>query len=143
MATGDAASFMEHVRQWVSVGRDDRSQHARHRRIQLLREMVETNTRARILIASGVDPKVLEAAGKLVGERGLVVAGVLSKPIRAEVLRETLERLREVEKPLMAGALARTHRQRRLELNINRSSTPTAPIYGAEALVRWQHPRAG
>ena len=144
MATGDAASFMEHVRQWnPSVVTIDLNMPGTDG-IQLLREMVETNTRARILIASGVDPKVLEAAGKLVGERGLVVAGVLSKPIRAEVLRETLERLLDVEKPLMAGALAHAIANDHLTLHYQpKLDCKTRQVYGVEALVRWQHPSRG
>lgn len=63
--------------------------------IELLRYLAEIECRAQILIASGFDNKVLEAARDLGEARGLIMAGVVPKPIRPAELRAVLERVRE------------------------------------------------
>lgn len=66
--------------------------------IELLRYLAEIDCRAQILIASGFDNKVLEAARDLGEARGLTMAGVLPKPIRAAELRAVLESVREASR---------------------------------------------
>ena len=58
--------------------------------IELLRWLADAGCDNPIIIASGFDTKVIEAA-KMLGEaRGLRMAGVLSKPFLAAELRSTL-----------------------------------------------------
>ena len=144
LVTGDANAFKAHIRSWnPSVIVMDLNMPEADG-IELLRDLVEAKSKARIVIASGVDLKLLETAERLAAERGLVIAGALQKPIRAELLRETLERLREFEKPLIAGALAHAIANDGLFLDFQpKLDCKTGQIFGVEALVRWQHPSRG
>jgi EAL domain-containing protein (putative c-di-GMP-specific phosphodiesterase class I) len=143
-STGDAAEFRTQIRSWhPSVIMMDLNMPGADG-IQLLRDLVEAKSTARILIASGADAKVLETAERLAGERGLAIAGALQKPIRAAALKETLERLREIEKPLMARALAYAIDHDELILEYQpKLDCKEGVVYGVEALVRWQHPTRG
>ncbi|HYG29595.1 MAG TPA: response regulator [Allosphingosinicella sp.] len=61
--------------------------------VELLRLLAESGCRARILIVSGFDERVLETSGRLGAALGLDVAGTLNKPIRVAELRSALARL--------------------------------------------------
>jgi DNA-binding response OmpR family regulator len=63
--------------------------------VEILRFLADAACQASILIFSGLEPRVLEAAGRLAGARGLKIAGVLSKPVRAANLRLILNGLKE------------------------------------------------
>ncbi len=60
--------------------------------IELLRYLAEIGCQAQILIASGFDTRVLQSARELGTARGLNMAGVITKPMRASELRTLLER---------------------------------------------------
>jgi EAL domain-containing protein (putative c-di-GMP-specific phosphodiesterase class I)/FixJ family two-component response regulator len=112
--------------------------------VELLRALVEARSTAKILICSGVDPRVLESSKQLALEHGLAIVGTMQKPIRAAVLRDTLERLREVETPLLASALAHAVREGELVLEYQpKLDCRSNRIFGVEALVRWHHPTRG
>ena len=112
--------------------------------IQLLRSLAADKCPAHVIISSGADEKVLEAALQLGRERGLNMAGVLPKPIRADALREQVCALKRVPKLLLSADLARglssnqlfLEYQPKLDCRLNR-------ITGVEALVRWHHPVHG
>ena len=144
MVTGDPAAFKERVRSWLpSVIVLDLSMPG-YDGVELLRDLVEARTTARILIASGADLKVLESARGLAVQRGLTIAGTLQKPVRANLLKETFERLREIEKPLLASALAHAIRSDDLFLEYQpKLDCRSRHIFGVEALARWQHPTRG
>jgi CheY-like chemotaxis protein len=59
--------------------------------IELLRFLAEQASKTRILIISGFDPKVLDAAHRLGAAHGLSMIGALSKPVRVAELRTILE----------------------------------------------------
>jgi CheY-like chemotaxis protein len=61
--------------------------------VELLRHLAEGGCRAKILIVSGFDERVLETSGRLGAALGLDVAGTLNKPIRIAELRSALARL--------------------------------------------------
>ncbi len=63
--------------------------------VELLRFLAASKCRAKILILSGFDGRVLETSGRLGAERGLAIAGTLAKPLRVAELRETLDALNE------------------------------------------------
>lgn len=63
--------------------------------IELTGYLAEIGTRAKILILSGFDETVRRMALHIGEARGLRMAGVLAKPIRATDLREQLARLVE------------------------------------------------
>ena len=55
--------------------------------VELLRYLGTAKCRARILIMSGFDPRVLETTGKMGAALGLTIAGTLYKPARVADLR--------------------------------------------------------
>ncbi len=58
--------------------------------IELLRFLADAGSLAKILIISGFDRKILEAAGRFGEAQGLRIAGILSKPVRSAALRKLL-----------------------------------------------------
>jgi CheY-like chemotaxis protein len=63
--------------------------------IELLRYLADTGCEAKILIVSGLDRRVLDAAGRFATARGLKIAGTLNKPVQAAELRSALKALKE------------------------------------------------
>ena len=63
--------------------------------VELLRFLSATRSRARILIMSGFDPRVLETAAELGSALGLRIAGTIAKPVRAADLRASLVALQQ------------------------------------------------
>jgi EAL domain-containing protein (putative c-di-GMP-specific phosphodiesterase class I) len=112
--------------------------------IELMRDLAEAKSNAKIVIVSGADEKILESAKRLGLQRGLTIAGILQKPTRAACLRDMLERLREVDRPLLAGALAHAIANDDLVLEYQpKLDCVSGTVGGVEALVRWQHPTRG
>jgi DNA-binding response OmpR family regulator len=62
--------------------------------IELLKFLAEEKSRARILILSGFDSRILNGARRLGEDRGLQMAGIVSKPVRVAELRTILENLK-------------------------------------------------
>lgn len=62
--------------------------------VELLRFLAEEDYRAPVLIVSGFDRRVLEAAFRLGEALGLLMAGPLEKPVRLENLESELQRLK-------------------------------------------------
>jgi DNA-binding response OmpR family regulator len=58
--------------------------------VELLRFLAEQKCRARVLIISGFDPRVLESALHLGEAMGLDMAGPLAKPLRLQALADAL-----------------------------------------------------
>jgi DNA-binding response OmpR family regulator len=58
--------------------------------VELLRFLADHGCRARVLIVSGFDPRVLESALRLGEAMGLDMAGPLTKPVRLQALAEAL-----------------------------------------------------
>lgn len=61
--------------------------------VELLRWLAEESCQARIVIISGFDRRVLDAAGRMGQASGLKIVDTLSKPIRLAAMREALKRL--------------------------------------------------
>ena len=144
LVTADADDFKEKVRSWQPSVIILDLQMPKVDGVELLRALGEAKSKAKILIASGVDAKVIETAAQLAAERGLSIAGSLQKPVRAAELRQRLERMREVETPLLASALAHAIRNGELLLEYQpKLDCKSGEIFAVEALVRWQHPTRG
>ena len=62
--------------------------------VELLRFLAEHDYRAPVLIISGFDRRVLDAAFRLGQALGLSMAGPLAKPVRLEQLEEMLTELK-------------------------------------------------
>lgn len=109
--------------------------------IELLREMAERHCTSKIVIASGMDGRVLDSACRLGVEFGLAMAGQLAKPIRVAELKNLLTSLipsaaavtvASLDAALNADNLFMLY-QPQIDLETNR-------IMGVEALVRWRMP---
>jgi CheY-like chemotaxis protein len=58
--------------------------------VELLRFLADQGCRAKVLIVSGFDPRVLESALRLGEAMGLDMAGPLTKPVRLQAFAEAL-----------------------------------------------------
>ena len=115
--------------------------------VELLRFLADDHCRAQVLVASGVDPKVLATAKRLGDAHGLRMSGVLEKPIMVPDLEALLRKASQAQKSITEQGLRQAidnrelviHYQPKLELG---GDAPQA-IKSVEALVRWQHPHHG
>jgi EAL domain-containing protein (putative c-di-GMP-specific phosphodiesterase class I) len=112
--------------------------------VEMLRFLAGELSAARIMIMSGFDARVVDAARRIGAERGLDIVGTLTKPLRARELREVLERNhsdedlvseRTLQEALKNGEIEPVY-QPKVDLHSWR------PV-GFEALVRWRHSRRG
>jgi EAL domain-containing protein (putative c-di-GMP-specific phosphodiesterase class I) len=115
--------------------------------IELLRELSALDCRPKVLIASGLDSRVLTSAAELGVSMGLDIAGSFCKPIPLDELEVLLTRLKTHNKSITANQLREAVNQGQLVVHYLPKATFKGPgrwiIEGAEALVRWQHPEYG
>jgi EAL domain-containing protein (putative c-di-GMP-specific phosphodiesterase class I)/ActR/RegA family two-component response regulator len=144
VATEDPVVFAKTARQWhpsvimldLSIPGTDG--------IQLLRGLAADKCAAHIVLISGADGKVLEAAQQLGRERGLNMGKLLQKPTRIETLRELLREFKPVPKSLLAADLAAAIAAGQLFLEYQpKLDCRLGRITAVEALVRWRHPSHG
>ena len=122
--------------------------------IEILRLLGERNCKARIVLMSGINIRVIETAKKLAQSLGLSVVGHLQKPFPIVQLQELLGANVPIEKPLDAWdeqriaipdedlykAFDRNEFVLYYQPQINISS---GIVTGVEALTRWRHPELG
>jgi EAL domain-containing protein (putative c-di-GMP-specific phosphodiesterase class I) len=115
--------------------------------IELLRYLGERGSRAHVLVASGMDQRVLATAQQLGRSQGLSMIGALQKPIMLNDLEATLRQCMRNEMPLTPAMLTAALDARQLEVYYQPKATRVAPgrwvIEGVEALARWTHPTLG
>lgn len=112
--------------------------------IQLLRGLAADQCGAHIVLISGADGKVLEAAQQLGRDRGLKMGKLVQKPMRIEMLRELLRAFKPVPKTLLAADLADAIAAGQLYLEYQpKLDCRLGRITAVEALVRWRHPSRG
>jgi len=119
---------------------------------EVLKSLAKEDCDAGIIILSGVDDRVLEAARKLALERGLKVLGVLTKPFRLADFRALLN----LEKPAatrhdnrkdsvvsfagIRGALQEAILNDDIRVEFQPKITCSSGwVVGFEALARWDH----
>lgn len=127
--------------------------------VEVLGQLARRNCDARIMVTSGVDHRVLDAAGRSAIERGLNIVGVLPKPFMPSALRKLFNFGEPValagtdgEKAFSNGA-AFVPGAIDLEQALNdncffamyqpKISCFSGQLVGFEALMRWCHPEYG
>jgi EAL domain-containing protein (putative c-di-GMP-specific phosphodiesterase class I) len=115
--------------------------------IELLRELASLDRNPKVLIASGLDSRVLTTAQELGTSMGVDVAGAFCKPIALDELEVLLVRLKSQTKIITVNHLRQAIEQGQLVVHYLPKATLKGPgrwiVEGAEALVRWEHPEYG
>jgi len=142
--TDNADAFLKATRQWHphAILMDLRMPGTDG--IELLRVLAADQCTAHIVLMSGSDQKTLETAMQLGRDRGLNMAGVLPKPLRAQALRDLFGGLKPVSTPLLVTEIADALGSGQLLLEYQpKLNLREHRITGVEALLRWRHPDRG
>ena len=119
--------------------------------VELLRKLAENDCKAAIILMSGMDKSVMETAIKFGKSLSLQMVGTLSKPMNIVDLERVLIKNFHQEEISIESVATITgvdllEAIDRNELVVNyqpQICLKTGKISGAEALVRWQHPKYG
>ena len=115
--------------------------------IELLRYLGERGSKAHVLVASGMDQRVLATAQQIGRSQGLNMLGALQKPIMLSDLETTLRRCLRSDSPITVADLSTALDEGQISVHYQPKATRMAPgkwiVEGVEALARWQHPTLG
>ncbi len=114
--------------------------------VELIRALARQNSRARIVLASGMDQRVLNAAEQLGKAQGLAMVAVMQKPIMLGDLECLLGRYYESRREVTVEQLRRAVDRAELRVHYQpkaRLAGGAWKIDSAESLVRWEHPDYG
>lgn len=127
--------------------------------LDVLERLARSQSDAVVILSSGVDPRVLEAAARVAADHGLRIVGVLSKPFNLATLRALLAQVppaRPLTAPPASPAADGSQPAVSVEdLRLALRSCDIAVAYqpkvrvadgavaGFEALARWHHGRFG
>ena len=120
--------------------------------IELIRFLSEAGCEASIVLMSGFDAHVLQAATELARAQGLRVVGSVKKPIRLDELESILGQAATPERidlhPEASGPSAEDLKTALEEGQLHvfyqpRISLKNGTVVGLEALARWRHPKHG
>lgn len=115
--------------------------------IEILRWLAGERSDAAIMIASGMDTRVLTTAEQLGKSLGLKVVECLAKPVSVDQLEVALARLKASERHLTADELGKAIEAGQLVVHYQPQAVLKGPgrwiIESAEALVRWRHEEFG
>lgn len=106
---------------------------------ELLREIAERRCPSKVIVASGLDGRILESALRLGSEIGLDMAGKVAKPVRAPDLKRMLAALRCDGRPTVEDLAAAMDRDQLFLLYQPKFDIRTRHMVGVEALVRWRN----
>jgi EAL domain-containing protein (putative c-di-GMP-specific phosphodiesterase class I) len=114
--------------------------------IEALRYLARQGTTAGILLASGMDARVLSSARQLGESLGLKMLGTLQKPAMLEDIEALLARHISPNERLSVDELRTAIDEHELIVHYQPKVVRAASdwqVRSAEALVRWRHPRLG
>lgn len=115
--------------------------------VEVLRFIAEEDTKAKIILLSGFDAKVIASAQKLGMSLGLEVLGALQKPVKVADLQALFARVKPVSLTPTAEELKDAINQGELETvyhpKLRLFGEDSGTVEGFEALVRWKHERLG
>jgi EAL domain-containing protein (putative c-di-GMP-specific phosphodiesterase class I) len=114
--------------------------------VELIRVLARQNSRANVVLASGMDQRVLNAAEQLGKSHGLAMVGVMQKPIMLGDLECLLGRHFESQREVTVEQLGRAVDRAELKVHYQpkaRLVDGRWMIESAESLVRWEHPEYG
>jgi EAL domain-containing protein (putative c-di-GMP-specific phosphodiesterase class I)/ActR/RegA family two-component response regulator len=142
-ATADAAAFERYVTaRHADVAMLDLVLHQLDG-IALMTRLSQHRVDTPLIIAAGIDDRVLQASRRLGAARGLRIVAAVHKPLHEGVLRALLTDAMQQE-PLAPTALAAAFARDEFVLHYEPCvDLRTGRIIGVEALVRWHHPDLG
>lgn len=123
--------------------------------VEALRALAAAGTRARIVLASGLEQRIIDSARRVAALQGLDVAAVLRKPFRPAEIRAALATALEgpVPRSSPAGGRALPVTLADIDRAIERHEFRVAfqpqvrlrdgAWIGVESLARWEHPEHG
>lgn len=114
--------------------------------IEALRYLARLGTTAGVLLASGMDQRVLASARQLGDQLGLRMLGTLQKPAMLEEIEALLAKHMEPGERLGVEELQRAIDEHELVVHYQPKlvrSQNDWQVRSAEALVRWRHPQLG
>jgi EAL domain-containing protein (putative c-di-GMP-specific phosphodiesterase class I) len=140
LAVSTADKFLEHVRNWRPTHIMMDLQMPVVDGLALLSNLAAEKCTASIILISGVDRTVVEAARRVAIDRGLKVTGALTKPIRVADLTDALKIAERDEPWLTVAGLATALERAEFHLLYQpKVALESGEITGVEALIRWQH----
>lgn len=116
--------------------------------IEVLTLLAEQGSRARIMLSSGLDSRLIAKSREIGEARGLTMLEELPKPFDIMVLHDRLAAAMTADSSAiteseLAAALAAGDLTVYLQPKVRLTPRDTMAVVGAEALVRWNHPRRG
>ena len=120
--------------------------------LEFVRHLVERLYSGSLILVSGEDERMLQAAVKLVQAHKISVLGHLRKPVKPEALSALLEKWTP-SSPARPGAAKKVYGADELRAAIANGelvnyyqpkvAVATGEVVGVETLVRWRHPQDG
>jgi EAL domain-containing protein (putative c-di-GMP-specific phosphodiesterase class I) len=114
--------------------------------IELLRYLGTQGARAQVLVASGMDQRVLSTADQVGRAQGLNMLGALQKPMMLADLEAVLRKCMKPSVGVTAADLEQALTNHQIQVYYQPKARHVDGqwiVEGVEALARWQHPQRG